>query len=218
MKNLRFTLTALALLAVAAAPAFASTQIRDTAAGYQLGTTATQPVGFHGASPTAQRAGSAQAALPVLTAATGTLTFTAQPLADETVTLGATTYTFKATLSTGPAVANEVLLGENLAAAKANLISAVNASAGEGTTYGTGTTANASVTAAAGTTSTIVFTAKTSGVAGNSVASTETSTVASFGGATLAGGVDAATIAQITTLVNELRAAEVEKGLIKGAP
>lgn len=213
----------LAVLLVSAYLALpASAEILETAAGMRVSKSPTQKLGFHGATPTVQRSGSAQAALPVLTAATGLLTFTAQPANNETVTIGATTYTFKTTLSTGPTVANEILRGADAAASVANLIGAINAasSGGQsaGTTYGTGTTANASVTAAAGAGTSVALTAKTAGVAGNSVATTETSTVGSFANATLTGGVDAATIAQITVLVNELRAASVQKGLIKGGP
>jgi hypothetical protein len=39
------------------------TQVRHTTAGYNVGTSATQTVGFHGATPVAQRAGAAQAAV-----------------------------------------------------------------------------------------------------------------------------------------------------------
>lgn len=49
------------------------TQVRNTSAGYSVGTAAAQKVGFHGATPVIQRASSAQAAV---TALTGTLTGT----------------------------------------------------------------------------------------------------------------------------------------------
>jgi hypothetical protein len=212
----------LSLLLGAMAVSSVHAEILETAAGVQIGKTVKQAVAFHGARPTAQRSGSAQAAVPVLTAAKGTLTFTAQPLNNETVTLGSTTYTFKTTLSTGPAVANEVLRGADVAASIANLIGAINAasSGGQaaGTTYGTGTTANASATAAAGTGSSLVVAASTAGTSGNGVVSTETSSVGSWGGSTLSGGIAAATTAELSTLLNELRAAMVAKGLIKGGP
>lgn len=40
-----------------------ATQIKDDANGYHVGTGTDQKVGFHGAAPTAQRAGAAQAAV-----------------------------------------------------------------------------------------------------------------------------------------------------------
>lgn len=51
-----------------------SVQIRETAAGYQLGQSADDLIGFHDAAPTAQRAGAAQAAVAA-TAATDTTPF-----------------------------------------------------------------------------------------------------------------------------------------------
>jgi hypothetical protein len=45
-----------------------ATQVRQTTSGYKIGTSASQTLAFHGATPVAQRAGSAQAAV----AATGT--------------------------------------------------------------------------------------------------------------------------------------------------
>lgn len=119
--------------------------------------------------------------------ATGTLTATVRPSDGDTVTIGATTYTFKTTLSTGPAVANEVLIGANVAATHTNLTAAINGSAGAGTTYGTGTVANASVTAVAGATTT-ALTAIATYTSGNSVVTTEVGSNTSFGAATLTGG------------------------------
>ena len=59
----------------------------------------------------------------------------------ETVTLGATTYTFKDALT---GATNEVLVGAINDDSVINLTNAINAGDGEGVTYGTGTTANAS--------------------------------------------------------------------------
>lgn len=122
----------------------------------------------------------------VSTAADGTLTSDAVAPADgETVTIGSQVYTFKTTLT---ATANQVKIGANAAEALTNLKAAINAAAGEGTLYGTGTTANALVTAGTLTATTLLVTAKTAGVGGNSCATTETSTHLSWGGATLSGG------------------------------
>ncbi len=107
------------------------------------------------------------------------------PANDATVVLGAKTYTFKTTLT---GAANEVLIGASAAAALDNLKSAVNATAGAGTTYGTGTTANATIDATTNTDTTQLFEAKTAGTGGNALASTETSAQLSFPGVTFAGG------------------------------
>jgi hypothetical protein len=121
------------------------------------------------------------------TKATGTLTSDGTAPADnDTVTIGSTTYTFRTTLT---GAANEVLIGASAAAALTDLKAAINATAGAGTTYGTGTTANADATAGTLTSTTLALTAKVAGTAGNSVATTETSSHLSFGAATLTGAV-----------------------------
>ena len=124
--------------------------------------------------------------------ATGKLTLTGNPLNAETVTLDAITYTFKVTL-TGSA--NEVKIGASAGASRDNLVAAIMATAGAGTIYGTGTTANTTITAVAKDQFAITLTAVTPGTAGNALATTETSTVASFGAATLAAGAAAMTYA-----------------------
>jgi hypothetical protein len=126
------------------------------------------------------------------TVATGTLTFAGNASNTNTVTIGAKTYTFLTVLVNS---ANNVLIGATASDSIDNLIAAINASAGAGTTYGTGTTANASVTAAAGAGDTMVVTARTSGYAGLSVATTETLGSGSWGAATLTGGSDVFTAA-----------------------
>lgn len=120
-------------------------------------------------------------------AATGVLTLTGLPLAGETVTIGSTVYTFRATV---PA-AFDVLIGANASDSLDNLIAAINAAAGAGSTYGTGTTGHPTVGAAAGTGDTVDLTADTAGEAGNAIATTETLTNGSFGATTLTGGAEA---------------------------
>jgi flagellin len=78
--------------------------------------------------------------------ATGSFTLTANPLAGDTVQLGATTYTFQTALT---GASNEVLIGggsgsTGISQTLQNLAAAVNGGPGAGVTYGTGTTANAS--------------------------------------------------------------------------
>lgn len=122
------------------------------------------------------------------TKATQTLTSTGVAPSDgHTVTIGSTVYTFKTAL-TAPAVPFEVLIGVSAAVALDNLKSAINASAGAGTVYGTGTTAHPTVTATTNTDTTQLIEAITSGTAANSIATTETSATLSWGAATMTGG------------------------------
>lgn len=121
------------------------------------------------------------------TDATGTLTTSGTFSNNETVTIGDVVYTFKTTLSTAPAVANEVLIGGSASISLDNLKEAVNKTGTEGTNYGFGTKANKWVTAGTKTATTLQFTARSKRW-GNSVATTETCANASFGGATLSGG------------------------------
>ena len=114
-------------------------------------------------------------------AATTTLTSTGvAPTDGNTVTLGSQAYTFKTTLSAGPAVAFEVLIGISAATALDNLKSAVNASAGSGTAYGTGTTGNVDLSATTNTDTTQLFVATVAGAAGNALASTRVGATLSF--------------------------------------
>lgn len=125
-------------------------------------------------------------------AASGTLTSDATAPSDgDTVTIGSTVYTFKTALSTGPTVAFEVLIGASAAASLDNLKSAINLTAGIGTTYSTGTTIHPTVSATTNTDTTQLVVAKTSGTGGNSIATTEASSHLSWGASTLASGADA---------------------------
>jgi len=101
---------------------------------------------------------------------TAVLTATDNPNEGDTVTVGATTYTFTTTVD----AANEVLIGATASDTLDNLIAAVNAGAGAGTLYGAGTVANASATAAAGVGDTVDFTSIAYGAATDAIASTTT--------------------------------------------
>lgn len=91
----------------------------------------------------------------LLNVAQGTLTSTGTaPANGDTVTVGDVTYTFQTSLVDS---ANNVLIGASAAAALDNLKSAVNATAGAGTTYGTGTVANPTATATTNTNTTQLF-------------------------------------------------------------
>jgi len=118
--------------------------------------------------------------------ATGTLTSDATiPTAADTVTIAGTTYTFRAAVGT---TTLEVLLGANYTASMANLTSAINASSGSGTTYGSNTPINDWVVATNPTAATVVLTSKVPGTVGNNIVTTEAGTHTSFGAGTLTGG------------------------------
>ena len=126
-------------------------------------------------------------------AASGKLVSTETAVEDgEKVIIGATVYTFKTTLSTDPAVPYEVLIGASATAQMTNLVAAIMGNEGEGTTYGTGTVAHPTVTAAIADTDDIDLTAKTKGVAGNLIATTDDSAELSWGSedVTLVDGID----------------------------
>lgn len=125
-----------------------------------------------------------------LVAATGTLSLNAVPLNTETVTLGATTYTFVTALDSMMGPANAVVIGADVEECVDNLVAAITAGAGSGVVYGTGTMANASATASALPSGQMLAEALTAGAAGNSIASTETLTNGSWTAATLTGGQD----------------------------
>lgn len=110
--------------------------------------------------------------------ALGVLTFPTIAANNETVTIDTRVYTYKTT----PANPDEMAIGANAAASRANLISAIN--------FGVlGSLPNALVTAAEVTT-TVVITAKNYGTAANGKATTETLVGASnaWGAATLGAG------------------------------
>ena len=101
--------------------------------------------------------------------ASGTITFADQPTADDTVTVGTTTLTFK---SADPGE-NEVLIGTDLAATLDNLIAALPDSV-------TGSKSSGVLT----------ITAAAAGTAGNSIALAKSGSDITVSGATLSGGVD----------------------------
>jgi flagellar hook protein FlgE len=135
--------------------------------------------------------------------ATGTLTVTGNASANETVTIGGTTYTFVAALSTGPTVPDQVLIGAAAADTLANLAAAINGGAGAGTNYSTGTVANGGATASAGTT-TLSLTATSAGSLGNDIATMTTMANGTFGAATLTGGVDDASFSEPVVVYDSL--------------
>lgn len=100
----------------------------------------------------------------------------------ETVTVGARTYTFRAS----PAAAGDVLLGASAAASLTNLAAAINLY-NNSTLYHSSTLANADVRVTSVSSTTIALQARMPGVAGNALALSETSahlTVTAFAGGT----------------------------------
>lgn len=136
----------------------------------------------------------------------------------ETVFIGDKTYTFRTAL-TSPAVANEVLIGASAAASLDNLKSAINATAGAGTTYSTGTAANPNVDATDNADTTQKVEAKRVGTYGNAIETTETCANAAWGAAVLASGAEASTLVMNTFTfpagsgVYELGDIDVDNGL-----
>lgn len=125
------------------------------------------------------------ATLSTIAKAVGTLTLTGQPLNTETVVVGGKTYTFQTSLTD---VDGNVKIGATAAASIDNLYAAINLGAGAGTVYAASMTANAEVAGSSETDTTLVVKAKCPGTTGNLIASTETLTNGSWGGATLASG------------------------------
>jgi hypothetical protein len=118
-------------------------------------------------------------------AATGTLTLTGNAGNTETVTIDTKTYTFQTVLTD---VDGNVLIGATASDSIDNLIAAITLGSGAGTLYAASTTLHSTVTAAAGVGDTMDATAKKAGETGNSIATTDTLTNGSWGGATLSGG------------------------------
>lgn len=116
---------------------------------------------------------------------TGTLTFTGTGAEDDTITIGTVTYTLKA----APAAAYEVDIGATSADTAANLMRAINLMGTAGTQYGTGTEIHPSVWASVSG-SVVTVTARILGTVGDTIASTVSSADASWGAATLSGGVN----------------------------
>lgn len=120
--------------------------------------------------------------------ATGVLTASGVFSNGETILIAERTYTMVTTLS---GAANEVLIGASAAASLDNLKSAINASAGAGTTYGTGTQAHAKVSATTNTDTAQTVEYFEVGTAGNAIATTTTAAAdVAWGAATLESGAN----------------------------
>lgn len=133
------------------------------------------------------------------TAPTTTLTSSGVAVADETVTIGNVTYTWKAAI-TAASAPNEVKIGAAATNSLDNLKDAINGTAlvgAPGSEYSQGTVRHPHVTAGAKNATTLVI-ASTNTNSNGALATTETMTNWAFTGATLASGVLGA-IAQNTS-------------------
>jgi len=133
-------------------------------------------------------AGSVSESLTVAaTAATGTLTLSANVADNDTITINNKTYTFQTTLTN---INGNVLIGATASDSIDNLVAAITRASGSGIIYAASTTQHTTVTAAPGAGDTMDATALTPGTAGNSIPTTEASATASWGAGTLLGGED----------------------------
>jgi len=128
-------------------------------------------------------------ALPQGAHASATLTSDLTNVSDgDTVTIGSKVYTFQSVLTN---VDGHVAIGGSYSASLTNLFHAINHSGGvPGTDYALATVANSQVTATNPSASTVVITAINFGTAGNSIATTETSSHLSWGGSVMSGGTN----------------------------
>ena len=104
--------------------------------------------------------------------ASGTITFTGLPVANETITVNAIVYTFKATAS----LDTEITIGADATATAANVVSVVEA--------------NDSAIDAASVLGVVTISAAATGEYGNAMTLAETATNTAVSGATLTGGID----------------------------
>ena len=129
---------------------------------------------------------------PVMSA-TGTLVEIsghANVAANDSVTVGFSTYTFVSKLTNS--IANQVAIGSTFNGSMNNLIAAINQSAGAGSAYSASTTANGLATAGSFVANGFTVTARTSGPNGDTTPIATTSANVTWGGnTTLMGGANA---------------------------
>lgn len=142
--------------------------------------------------------------------ASQTLTFAANAVDAETVTVGGVVYTWESgTLD----VANEVFVGATAAASAQNLFDAINRTGTPGVQYGSATVANPQVRAIAVTATTVVVQALVPGTVGNLIVSTEVMTQGSWGAGLLAGGTGSSADDLLVILNTMQMSAEVAQAL-----
>jgi hypothetical protein len=135
---------------------------------------------------------------------TGTLTLATQPTANDTMTIGTKVYTF---VASGTTPANgKIVLGTNLAATKLVVVKAINGSTD------TANSANSKVTASAFASDICTLTAIDGGLAGNTIATTETFTANDnvFGGAVLGSGGECSAANAVTALIAAITSSDTQ--------
>jgi hypothetical protein len=132
-----------------------------------------------------------------------TLTLDTQPTAGDTMTIGVKKYTF-VTLAADDQD-GEISVGADLAAAKVNVVAAINGTDGHNTPHPL-------VSAATFVADACAITALVGGTAGNSIAATETYTAGTnvFSSATLATGANCSAANAITALVAAITASDTQ--------
>ncbi len=100
-------------------------------------------------------------------AAGGSLKVETNPVNNDKLHIGGIDYTFKTTLS-APAVANQIVIGDNAKVTAINIVLALTAGEGSGSEYSTGTEANPKVTATS-TDGRVSLIALDAGAAGNDI-------------------------------------------------
>jgi len=131
------------------------------------------------------------------------LTVDTQPTAGDTMTIGVKTFTF---VPVGTANGNgEISIGADLAAAKVNIVAAINGTDSINTVH-------TQVSAGDFSTNDCTITALVGGVAGNAIATTETFSAGTniFAGATLTGGTDCTAPNAVTALVAAITASDTQ--------
>lgn len=137
------------------------------------------------------------------TASNGTLTIDTQPTSGDTMTLGSKTYIFVP--DTTDNADGEITIGTDLATAQAAILAAIDGSDGHNV-------ANTEVAASAFAANVSTITALVGGVAGDSIATTETFTAGTnvFGAATLGSGADCTAANAITALAAAVTASDTQ--------
>ncbi len=105
------------------------------------------------------------------TASQGTLTMDVIPVDTNTVTIDTKVYTFQDVLLVGD---GNVAIGANVGESQVNLVAAINLDGVEGVNYGAGMTKHPTVTVGDFAANDMILTAITPGVAGDTIATTET--------------------------------------------
>lgn len=133
----------------------------------------------------------------------GTLTVGGTPVDGDLITVDGRDYTWMAVIT--PGTPFQVASGGSAAQAIVNMVKAINLSGVDDTDYGAGTTRHPTVSASVASVSTMEAVARTPGVAGDAITTTDTEAgvLLSWGGATLASGSDMSVLGAVKTVEHE---------------